>query len=732
MSILHLHLLPRAVVLILAAFTSLTASAAAASVGTSSSARVNRGDPGRISLENGLVRRVFVNQPNVATVALDDLRTGAGLLRSVRPEALVTLNGRAYAVGGLGGQRNHAFLLPDWIPQLTNDPAAFQVRAVREVQPKAPVDWKRTRWSSIASWPPKGVGLEFDYGAPDAQAAGVSVTVHYELYDGLPVVGKWLTVSNGSPQAVTVDAFASEVLAAVEGESAVDAREKNLWRKPPIDVLSDYMFNGMDPDTANKAAVWEVDPLYKSQVHYERQTPCLLLCKPPMGPGMRLAPGETLASFRSYLVIQSSTEREDRGLALRQAWRALAPWTAENPIMMHVRRSESEAFRTAVDQCVDAGFELIIYTFGSGINMENESPDYIASVKRDVDYAHSKGLAVGAYSLFSSRRIDDANDVINPKTGKPGGAIFGNAPCFASQWGTNYLRKIKHFLTATGLDMLELDGPYPGDFCASATHPGHRGLEDSQWVQWRMTCDLFSWCRARGIYVNQPDCYFLAGGNKTGMGYREENWSLPRREQLLHARQNIYDGTWTKNQTMGWMFVPLTEYQGGGAAATIEPLRDHLKEYETHFANTLGSGVQACWRGPRLYDSEETRAVVKKWVSWFKRHREVLEGDVIHCRRADGRDLDYLLLVKPGAAECAFSVIHNPTPVALTREIELPLGRAGLKESAWVRIGEGRPERVKIDNQGQARIRVTVTAEGRTWLAAGVSRKALLEKETRP
>ena len=170
----------------------------------------------------------------------------------------------------------------------------------------------------------------------------------------------------------------------------------------------------------------------------------------------------------------------------------------------------------------------------------------------------------------------------------------------------------------------------------------------------------------------------------------------------------------------------------GGAAATIEPLRDHLKEYETHFANTLGSGVQACWRGPRLYDSEETRVVVKKWVSWFKRHREVLEGDVIHCRRADGRDLDYLLLVKPGAAECAFSVIHNPTPAALTREIELPLGRVGLKESAWVRIGEARPERVSIDNQGKARIRVTVPAEGRAWVAAGVSRKALLEKETRP
>ena len=44
---------------------------------------------------------------------------------------------------------------------------------------------------------------------------------------------------------------------------------------------------------------------------------------------------------------------------------------------------------------------------------------------------------------------------------------------------------------------------------------------------------------------------------------------------------------------MGWMFVPLVQYQGGGADATIEPLRDHLALYEAHLANDLGFGVQA-------------------------------------------------------------------------------------------------------------------------------------------
>ena len=98
---------------------------------------------------------------------------------------------------------------------------------------------------------------------------------------------------------------------------------------------------------------------------------------------------------------------------------------------------------------------------------------------------------------------------------------------------------------------------------------------------------------------------------------------------------------------MGWMFVPLTEYQGGGAAATIEPLKDHLEHYETRLANLFGAGVQACYRGPRLFDTDETKAVVKKWVDFYKAHRAILDSDLIHLRRADGRDWDGWLHVNP-------------------------------------------------------------------------------------
>jgi len=674
------------------------------------------GGQDEVVLQNGLLRRTIKLAPNTATIGFDNLMTGEAVLRATEPEAVVTIDGQEFKVGGLAGQPDRAYLLPEWTAKLTNDPGSFQFVGFSVGKPESPIVWKRIRHRADLPWPPPGATLTLNFRGPDETTRGVMVTVHHELYDGLPVLGKWLTVSNGTAHTITLDRFASECLAVVEAESAVDERTDIAWRTPAITVLSDYMFKGMDVVTGNQVASWRSDPEFKTQVSYPLKTPCLLVCEPPIGPGVRLAPGETFTSFRTWLVVHDSTDRERQGLFIRHAHRALSPWSTESPLMMHVRNADTKSFRTAVDQCAEVGFEMIIYTFGSGLDVEKEDPAYLAKVKADVDYAHGKGLEVGAYSLFSSRRIDDANDVINPKTGKPGGAIFGNAPCFGSVWGINYLRKLTNFLAQTGLDLLEHDGPYPGDICASTHHPGHRGEADSQWINWRMSAGLYSWCRERGIYINQPDYYFFAGGNKTAMGYRENNWSLPRAQQLIHARQNIFDGTWSKPQTAGWMFVPLTEYQGGGAAATIEPLREHLDAYEGHLANNLGAGVQACWRGPRLYDSDETKALVKKWVTWFKEHRDILESDIIHGRRADGRDLDYLLQVNPHLKTRALVMIHNPLSVVAEREVTLPLYYTGLTDAALVRVEDGKPKRYKLDRAYSVRVPVRVPAGGRTWL----------------
>jgi hypothetical protein len=384
---------------------------------------------------------------------------------------------------------------------------------------------------------------------------------------------------------------------------------------------------------------------------------------------------------------------------------------------MHVRSARPDAVKLAVDQCAELGFELVILTFGSGFDIENEKPDYLAELKTLADYARAKGIALGGYSLLASRSISPNNDVINPETGKTGGARFGDSPCLGSSWGEDYFRKLRLFFETTGCTVLEHDGSYPGDVCASTNHPGHAGLADSQWRQWKTISGFYQWCRGRGIYLNVPDWYYLAGSSKCGMGYRESNWSLPRAEQEIIERQNIFDGTWEKTPSMGWMFVPLTEYQGGGAAATIEPLKDHLPHYETRLSNLFGAGVQACYRGPRLYDTEQTKAVVMHWVDFYKNHRAILDSDLIHLRRADGRDWDGWLHVNPTLAERGLAVFYNPLDQAIEREIRLPLYYAGLQNTATLRWETGTTEKARLARDYCAEITVKIPAKSRTWVS---------------
>ncbi len=222
--------------------------------------------------------------------------------------------------------------------------------------------------------------------------------------------------------------------------------------------------------------------------------------------------------------------------------------------------------------------------------------------------------------------------------------------------------------------------------------------------------------RANGIYLNVPDWYFLNGSSKTGMGYRETNWSLPRHQQEIIERQNVYDGSWEKNLSMGWMFVPLVQYHGGGAAATIEPLKEHLHHYGQRLANLFGAGVQACYRGPELYDAPETRNLVKKWVDFYKKHRQVLDGDIIHIRRPNGRDYDAILHVNPFGEEKGLLMVYNPLREPITRKLKINLYYTGLKDDVMVSEQDHAPVSMKLDRNYCILLNVTIPAQSQTWV----------------
>lgn len=680
-----------------------------------SRARVWAVDDATLVLSNGLIARTWRVEPDLVCVGFDDLMTGQALLRAIEPEARATLADRELSVGGALGQRDRAYLREAEFAALALDPDALHCVRVSSSAIPAPFPWKRVRHAAELPWPPPGQRVSFRFaGAEGTPDAGLVVDVHYDLYDGLPLLSKQVTLGNFTRAPLRLDALEVERLAFVEAEGTVEPQES--WRRPNLHVESDFAFHGMSHVSADVTTKWLSDPRYTTQVSYGLHTPCLLVSRYPVGPAASIEPNESFVSYRVHELVLDSSERERAGLAQRRMYRTLAPWVTENPLMMHIRDARSEAVKLAIDQCAAVGFEMAILSFGSGFDVEDPSAANLARARELVAYAAERGVELGSYSLLASRAVSAEHDVLDRATLQPGKAYFGNSPCLGSAWGRAYFEQLTSFYAASGFRVLEHDGSYPGDTCASSAHPGHRGYEDSQWAQFETIRRFYGWCRGQGIFLNVPDWYFLNGSNKTGMGYRETNWSLPRAEQLLHARQNIHDGTWTKAPSMGWMFVPLTEYHGGGPAATLEPLSEHLADYERHLVTNLGAGVQACWRGPRLYDSEATRALVAKWVAWFKEHREVLESDIVHVRRADGRDLDAWLHVNPRGRERALALVFNPLEREATRSFDFPLYYAGLKGRCEARVDGGAGLTLALDASQRATLAVTLPPQGFAWI----------------
>ena len=226
-----------------------------------------------------------------------------------------------------------------------------------------------------------------------APGKGIAVEVRYELFDGIPLLSKWIVVRNGTDKPVRLNRFICEILAAVEPESIVD--DSPTWQLPNLMVETDYTFGGMSGPNHSAGVHWVADPLYSSQVNYNRQTPCLLECRPPLGPDQVIAPGGSFESFRAFELAQDSSERERKTLALRRMYRTVSPWVTENPVLMHVRSARPDAVRQAIDQCAEVGFEMVVLTFGSGFDFESRKPEYQAQIKELADYARAKGIALG-------------------------------------------------------------------------------------------------------------------------------------------------------------------------------------------------------------------------------------------------------------------------------------------------------------------------------------------------
>ena len=102
---------------------------------------------------------------------------------------------------------------------------------------------------------------------------------------------------------------------------------------------------------------------------------------------------------------------------------------------------------------------------------------------------------------------------------------------------------------------------------------------------------------------------------------------------------------------------------------------------------------------------------MKKWTTWFKERRAILESDVIHGRRPDGRDVDWLLHVNPALPTKALLVAHNPLAQPVRRTLDVDFTYAGLSGRTTMRVDD-RDVALVLDARHRAKVELSFPARG--------------------
>lgn len=587
---------------------------------------------GKIILENGLVRRE-IETNGCRTVSFYNLQKDIELVAGAHGDFQLCVNGRIC------------------------DPDAFGFSGYRLVPCEERVPFKRTPTMTYkGAYPPPGKAVELSYAG---KTCPVGVTVRYEIYDGMPVVFKRVTVRSDSKEPLTVDNIATDVLKITENR--------------------DTLFVDSDYNSTTQFLGLELSKYAKNYARYRYE---MLEVAPLYRMNVKLSAGEEVSSICAYELLFGTDYYEHRLIEVKQMYCRIAPWCTDNVLFFHLISNSSRTIRKAADQCAEIGLEMIIQSFGSGVNMESGNTRYLDRIKKAYDYGHAKGLRMGAYTLayVKNYRPVKSDEALN----HDGSHI---CRCLACDWAQQYMKDVLRFIDKTGADAVEIDGPYGMLMCSGGKTHRHDDFTDSQYKQWKASVvDWYKLLKQRGIYINAPDWHFLNGSNRSGVGYEEIAFSEKRAEQLITSRIYYYKGTFDKNPSQGWGFLPLNVYHGGGKDAMFFPTEKNAFEFDWAMAQLTASGVWPTIRGRKVYDSEIGRDIFKKWVTVFKKYREVLNGITVHFmpprinpERPDRTTcLDAIMNQLPYGKTRGFVMFFNQTDEEITQEVPLPVYYTGL------------------------------------------------------
>ena len=300
-----------------------------------------------LTLSNGLLTRRFTTIPAFGTVDYRSEVKQRSLLRTINEEAFVTLDGTEYQIGGLHAVADtHAYLNRSLL-NLTADPNAFQYAGYSSSPAEATFHWEPgLRHSPLTSqWPPRGLTLSLKFLPPSSvkpEHSGVTVLVNYEMYVGIPLLVKWVTLVYGSPYGeapILVNQVSVEYLATQKPYNLLDYGEYPLpFQHDHVGTTGSWLYVQSSEPHGSECS-WIADS--RAGVDYGADEQ-VLTCNYTSG-GSFLLGNETedgivlsrVDTFRALELVTDSADRERVGLSRQRMTRLLAPETQENPIFFH-------------------------------------------------------------------------------------------------------------------------------------------------------------------------------------------------------------------------------------------------------------------------------------------------------------------------------------------------------------------------------------------------------------
>ena len=426
----------------------------------SESANASSGDSTIIRLGNGLISRTFTTSPSFGTIDLQNLRTSDSALRHILPEAAFSINGTEYTLGGLyiadepsttGPQftGQHAFLNRTGLQaRLRVQPNSWTYDSHVIGTPEADLPWTPGRRSSprYVSWPPTGRKLSVKFKPPTGSPPEfefLSVTLVYELYDGAPMLSKWLEII-AAPSLTTplvIDKITTELLAlncdhstqtkggvrprlevlltAAHGAAVAWTTSANSTNDPgACEPILSASYSGPPPPAPSDEFRHESDKHDHSLPSGTGPSvagpsppappapPGPPVVVPAAGPAVHISgiggkfTATEFRSFRTIILMHDSLDATRQMLGRHQIYRRLAPWVQENPLQLHLTNDTTAAFETALEQMKEVGWETLVLSFGSGFRYEMQANDpYIQTLKANVKKATRMGIEVGGCKL---------------------------------------------------------------------------------------------------------------------------------------------------------------------------------------------------------------------------------------------------------------------------------------------------------------------------------------------